>query len=142
MLKKISMSLVILLCLLVSSAQASSIFWDCRVYITDNQTQTFGWTASTDGNGQPVDGYEFRAWNFETNRNWYYNTTSTTITIARPRAGMYKFYVRAYKGESKIYSEWAASDNPNLADIWVDNVFVKQGGWAIYWRLTPPPAPH
>lgn len=129
---------MILLCLLISTVQASNVFWDCRIYIVDNPTQTFAWSASEGG----PDGYEFRAWNFETNQSWYYNTTTTTITIARPRAGLYKFYVRAYKGTPKVYSEWAASDNPLLADIWVDNVFVKQGGWAVYWRLTPPPAPH
>lgn len=131
------MSLIAII-LSVTTAQAADVFWDVRVYIVDSPTKTFAWTASTTQDGQPVDGYEFRAWNFERNKNWYYEVTATQITITRPATGMFKFYVRAYKGVPRIYSEWAASDDPTKADIWVDNVFVRQGGWSIYWRLPAP----
>lgn len=110
-------------CLLGAS---SSQFIGC-LYTIDADKVKLSWTA-----GQRVDYYEVQLVLLDKNANLPIQTTTTTdITLPRPRSGFFKVRVRSCNSHSK--SAWVESVDINNSKVGGQNM-----AWMIYWKLPSP----
>jgi len=122
---------LILLC--VYFMLGASTLWQAWVYETDNPTITLAWDV--------VEGaayYELKAIAKYPVQEWTYTVANgTERTINRPRAGLFRFAVRACPSVGTgDCSDWAYSDGPTAQLTKLDGQVVNQP-WGVFWRLSP-----
>lgn len=133
--------ITIMLLLYAACAEATTVFYDAALYITDDPTITLAWDAQPEGNATP-DYYDIVAYCIETNQSWGYRATGLEITITKPKVGHFYFTLTAClnaasEGEMPQCTTVTKSSDPTAA-IWWNGTLVRSGGWIIYWRLSKP----
>lgn len=121
---------IILLC--VYFMMGASTLWQAWVYETDNKTITVAWDA--------VEGaayYEVQIISKYPTQTWTVRSETTNATLSRPRAGLFRFAVRACPAaDTGDCSDWAYSDGPTAQLTKLDGQVVNQP-WGVFWRLSP-----
>lgn len=108
------------------------MLWQAWVYETDNSTITVAWDA--------VEGasyYEVKTISKYPTQEWTKTVSTTTASLSRPRAGLFRFAVRACPAVGTgDCSDWAYSDGPGSVLTKLDGQTVSQP-WGVFWRLSP-----
>lgn len=140
--------LVILFIIAVVTAQA-----DAQVIYTRGSSVTVAWdavTTDTSGNSVTIDHYKVKLIRDGTFEESNYGTSGTSLSIPRPKSGVYEVKVAAAKKDSSgmmIYSEWCSSMNVSCAKLGVDGtakppVLVEgPGAWKVYFKVAAPLGP-
>ncbi len=123
-----------------SVADSDIKLYDASMYFIDSVSITFFWDPPL--NITP-DGYDIELKCIDTNQVYKKTTVLTTVSYNRPRVGHFILYVRGYifVNSVKQYLDWASSDSPSQAQIWINGELKRQGGWLIYWRTPAPTEP-
>jgi hypothetical protein len=121
---------LILLC--VYFILGASTLWQAWIYETDSKTITVAWDAV-----EGAASYEVKTISKYPTQEWSVTTTQTEATLVRPRAGLFRFAVRACPPPGTgDCSDWSYSDGPNAILTRLDGQTVSQP-WGVFWRLSP-----
>lgn len=132
-------TLLVLQLLFVAPASSTISFVDSPLYEVDTAQVTFYWDPPS--SGPTPSGYEVKLNSIDTGQNFIYTTPSPSVTISRPRTGHFIVLVRSYilvDGQKNYSTAWIASTSNTDAQIWVNGVFVRQGGWILFWKMPAP----
>lgn len=140
--------LIVLLVVAVITAEVSA-----QVIYARTSRVIVAWDAvTTDTSGNPVtiDHYEVKLIRDGTFEESNYGTSNTSLSIPRPKSGVYEVRVRAAarnQGGMMLYSEWCSSLNVSCAKLGVDGtakppVLVEgPGAWKVYFKVAAPVGP-
>jgi len=107
----------------------ASVLWQAWIHETDDPTIVVAW--------DPVEGatsYEVKTIARHPLQEWMMSTARTQAVLPRPRAGLFRFAVRACNADG--CSDWAYSDGPTAAVAMTDGQILTRP-WGVFWRLSP-----
>lgn len=124
----VAVILAMLLPVISGPAWGASALWQAWIYETDDPEITVAW--------DPVDGatgYEVTTIAKYPTQEWTIAAAETSAVLARPRAGLFRFAVRAC--DDSGCGDWAYSDGPTAAVIVAGEQITAP--WGAFWRLSP-----
>ena len=140
--------LFVLFFMIVASGLANA-----QVVYTRTNSATLSWDAvavDVDGNPVVIDHYELKLIRDVSLNEYNYGTSNTSLSILRPRSGVYEVKVRAVKKASDgtmIPGEWCSSLNASCSNLSIDSkakppVLVEgPGAWKVYFKVYAPVGP-
>ena len=126
---------------------------NAQVVYTRTNSVTLSWGAvvvDVNGNSVVIDHYELKLIRDVSLDEYNYGTSNTSLSIPRPRSGVYEVKVRAVKKASDgmmISGEWCSSLNASCSKLKVDSqakppVLVEgPGAWKVYFKVYAPFGP-
>lgn len=147
--KNLTMQCLTVLALVISVGD----LLDAQVVYNRTSNATLAWDPVTaDSSGQPVevDHYEVRLIRDGTFEEYRYGTSKTSLSIPRPRSGVYEIRVRAVRRAidgTMVPGEWCSSLNASCSKLAVDNkakppvLAEGPGEWKVYFKVAAPVGP-